>query len=108
MRLQKALLYTLFVALLFGQGVTVIHGDEHEVTIIAGTSEESLLDSTVTEAKISFSLLFNEAIEKTNERFILEVYETNEQLQSQLLAGELDAVFTNTIHYLQVKDHLNP
>ncbi|MCG8067475.1 MAG: phosphate/phosphite/phosphonate ABC transporter substrate-binding protein [Candidatus Thiodiazotropha taylori] len=108
MRLQKALLYTLFVALLCGQGVTVVHGDEHEVTIIAGTSEESLLDSTVTEAKISFSLLFNEAIEKTNERFILEVYETNEQLQSQLLAGELDAVFTNTIHYLQVKDHLNP
>ncbi|MBW9271344.1 MAG: PhnD/SsuA/transferrin family substrate-binding protein [Candidatus Thiodiazotropha sp. (ex. Lucinisca nassula)] len=108
MRVQKALLYTLFTALLSGQGVAVVHGDEHEITIIAGTSEESLLDATVTEAKISFSLLFNTAIEKTKERFRLEVYETNEQLLNQLVAGELDAVFTNTIQYLQIKDYLNP
>ncbi|MCU7807150.1 MAG: phosphate/phosphite/phosphonate ABC transporter substrate-binding protein [Candidatus Thiodiazotropha sp. (ex Semelilucina semeliformis)] len=78
------------------------------MTILAGGSIESLYDTSVTDAEIVFTLVFNEVIKKSNERFKLKIVETDQELAIDLISGELDAIFTNTLHYLKLEEHLNP
>ncbi|MCG7869476.1 MAG: phosphate/phosphite/phosphonate ABC transporter substrate-binding protein, partial [Candidatus Thiodiazotropha taylori] len=91
-----------------GLGISLAIAGDREVTIIAGLSEESLYDTSITDAKIVFSLIFNQAIQESEEQFVLEIYETDLEVERKLISGELDAVFTNTIHYLKIEEHFNP
>ncbi|MBV2120325.1 MAG: phosphate/phosphite/phosphonate ABC transporter substrate-binding protein [Candidatus Thiodiazotropha sp. (ex Ctena orbiculata)] len=109
MGLRKPATGIVLGALLWGLGVSLaIADDHHEVTIVAGLSEESLYDTSITDAKIVFSLIFNQAIQASDEQFVLEIYETDLEVERKLISGELDAVFTNTIHYLEIEEHFNP
>ena len=88
--------------------VSIATAKDSKATILAGGSAESLYDTSVTDAKIVFTLIFNEAIEKSNEQFELEIFDTDEELSQNLLSGVLDAIFTNTLHFLEIEEHLNP
>ena len=108
MGLRKPVYGIVFGALLWGLGMSLGMANDDKVTIVAGLSEESLYDTSITDAKIVFSLIFNQAIKESEEQFVLEIYDTDLEVERKLISGELDAVFTNTIHYLEIEEHLNP
>ncbi|MCG8003310.1 MAG: phosphate/phosphite/phosphonate ABC transporter substrate-binding protein [Candidatus Thiodiazotropha lotti] len=108
MGLRKPACGLVLWVLLWSLGIPLGIANDDKVTIVAGLSEESLYDTSITDAKIVFSLIFNQAIKESEEQFVLEIYKTDLEVERKLIAGELDAVFTNTIHYLEIEEYLNP
>ncbi|MCU7812492.1 MAG: phosphate/phosphite/phosphonate ABC transporter substrate-binding protein [Candidatus Thiodiazotropha sp. (ex Notomyrtea botanica)] len=81
---------------------------DEDLTILAGGSAESIYDTSITDAEIVFTLVFNEVIKNSNERFKLKIVATDQDLATNLISGQLDAIFTNTLHYLKLEEFLNP
>ncbi|MCU7853700.1 MAG: phosphate/phosphite/phosphonate ABC transporter substrate-binding protein [Candidatus Thiodiazotropha sp. (ex Monitilora ramsayi)] len=98
------LLFVRFIILLFFS--STLHADGHNIVRVGG-SAESIYDTNITDVEIMFSLLFNEMFKEDDEQFKIEIYNSDDTLERGLKQGELDAIFANTVHYLEIEELLN-
>ncbi|MCU7919496.1 MAG: PhnD/SsuA/transferrin family substrate-binding protein [Candidatus Thiodiazotropha sp. (ex Epidulcina cf. delphinae)] len=96
-----ALLLTLYSAATAG----VMNNSD---AIRVGGSAESLYNVSITDTKIVFTLFFNEVLKKAEERFTVEIFKSDRDLEQALKTGKLDAMFSNTLQYLDQEAFLNP
>ncbi|MCU7916494.1 MAG: hypothetical protein KZQ65_11540, partial [Candidatus Thiodiazotropha sp. (ex Gloverina cf. vestifex)] len=71
MKMSQSFSILLYLLLLFS--AQCLSAVDEDMTILAGGSAESLYDTSVTDAEIVFTLVFNEVIKKSNERFKLKI-----------------------------------
>ncbi|MEW8034160.1 MAG: PhnD/SsuA/transferrin family substrate-binding protein [Candidatus Thiodiazotropha endolucinida] len=81
--------------------------DNHNIMRVGG-SAESIYDSRITDVEILFTVLFNEMFKDQNEEFKIKIYDTDQALTKELAAGNLDAVFMDTVLYLDNFEYLHP
>ena len=86
----------------------MVIGSEQKVTILAGISKDTLYDISVADAKIAFTLVLNDILKESGEFVALNVFQNKLEVKKKLLKGDLDAVFTNTLQYLELEEYLNP
>ncbi|MCG8039590.1 MAG: phosphate/phosphite/phosphonate ABC transporter substrate-binding protein, partial [Candidatus Thiodiazotropha taylori] len=77
-------------------------------TILTGISKDTLYDISEADAKIAFTLVLNDILKETGEVVALDVFQNKTEVQKSLLKGDVDAVFTNTLQYLELEKYLNP
>ena len=90
------------------QELSLVIGSEQKVTILAGISKDTLYDISVADAKIAFTLVLNDILKESGEFVALNVFQNKLEVKKKLLKGDLDAVFTNTLQYLELEEYLNP
>ncbi|MBW9271342.1 MAG: phosphate/phosphite/phosphonate ABC transporter substrate-binding protein [Candidatus Thiodiazotropha sp. (ex. Lucinisca nassula)] len=83
-------------------------GGEQKVTILAGISKDTLYDISEADSKIAFALVLNDILKESGEFVALDIFQNNLEVQKRLLNGDIDAVFTNTLQYLELEEFLNP
>lgn len=88
--------------------VSSVSGAVVPKTIQVGGSLESLPNSSVTDAEIAFTLIFNEMLSEVHESFSVKIYEDNDTLVEKLQTGDIQAVFVSTLRYFQLSDMLHP
>ncbi|MET0066641.1 MAG: PhnD/SsuA/transferrin family substrate-binding protein [Candidatus Thiodiazotropha sp.] len=79
-----------------------------EPTVKVGGSVESLHESTRTDAEIMFNMLFNEMLSESREVFSIRIYDNNERLMKDYRGGELQAVFIDSVSFLEMESLVHP
>ncbi|MES9834370.1 MAG: PhnD/SsuA/transferrin family substrate-binding protein [Candidatus Thiodiazotropha sp. DIVDIV] len=107
MQLKSILKSIVSVTFILIQGLSLVNGSERNATILAGISKDTLYDISVADAKIAFTLVLNDILKESGEFVALDVFQNKLEVEKKLLKGDLDAVFTNTLQYLELEEHLN-
>ncbi|MCG7929494.1 MAG: phosphate/phosphite/phosphonate ABC transporter substrate-binding protein [Candidatus Thiodiazotropha weberae] len=107
MQLKSILKSIVRVTFILIQGLSLVNGSERNATILAGISKDTLYDISVADAKIAFALVLNDVLKESGEFVALDVFQNKLEVEKKLLKGDLDAVFTNTLQYLELEEHLN-
>ncbi|MCU7841143.1 MAG: PhnD/SsuA/transferrin family substrate-binding protein [Candidatus Thiodiazotropha sp. (ex Troendleina suluensis)] len=100
----NSIILILFLLVVFCSSSTVI-ASEHG-TIRVGGSAESIYEIKTSDVEIVFTLLFNEMFKDLDEQFAIKIYDTDADLALNVSKRNLDVVFTNTTHFLEIEDHL--
>ncbi|MES9861078.1 MAG: PhnD/SsuA/transferrin family substrate-binding protein [Candidatus Thiodiazotropha sp. LLP2] len=107
MQLKSILKSIVSLTFILIQGLSLVTGSERNATILAGVSKDTLYDMSVADAKIAFTLVLNDILKESGEFVALGVFQNKLEVEEKLLKGDLDAVFTNTLQYLELEEHLN-
>ncbi|MEJ2394704.1 MAG: PhnD/SsuA/transferrin family substrate-binding protein [Candidatus Thiodiazotropha sp.] len=76
--------------------------------IKVGGSIDALHDSSVTDAEISFKLIFNELLADTKEHFTIKIYNSTDDLIEDFKSGKLEGVFLSSLRFLELDDMVHP
>ncbi|MBV2120323.1 MAG: phosphate/phosphite/phosphonate ABC transporter substrate-binding protein [Candidatus Thiodiazotropha sp. (ex Ctena orbiculata)] len=108
MQLKSTLIILLCIAFIFMHGFSLAIGGDQKVTILTGISKDTLYDISEADAKIAFTLVLNDILKESGEVVALDVFQNKAEVQKSLLKGDVDAVFTNTLQYLELEEYLHP
>ncbi|MCG8015928.1 MAG: phosphate/phosphite/phosphonate ABC transporter substrate-binding protein [Candidatus Thiodiazotropha sp. 'RUGA'] len=108
MQLKSKLQSIVCIVFVMIQGLSLVYGGDQKATILAGVSKDTLYDISEADAKIAFTLVLNDILKESGEFVALDVFQNKLEVQKRLLKGDIDAVFTNTLQYLELEEFLNP
>ncbi|MES9860338.1 MAG: PhnD/SsuA/transferrin family substrate-binding protein [Candidatus Thiodiazotropha sp. LLP2] len=89
-------------------GTTSVAIDKKPDPIQVGGSVGSLNDRSITDAEIAFQVIFNELLSEVNESFNLKIYENQSKLFSKFKHGEIDAILTNSLNFIELHNLIHP
>ena len=75
---------------------------------LVGGSLESMHSGTVSDAEISFQLLFNEILAGLGIRFTIKIYDDDKTLLDYFDKGEVNAFFISALHFLDIEESTHP
>lgn len=69
---------------------------------------ESIHGHSITDAEISFQLIFNELLKEVNESFTLKIYKQRSTLNDLFEKGDLQVILTNSLNFLDLDSLIHP
>ena len=75
---------------------------------LVGGSLESMHSGSVSDAEISFQLLFNEILAGLDIRFTIKIYDDDLTLLEHFEKGEVKAFFISTLRFLDIEEDVHP
>lgn len=108
MQLSSRLINIACVVFIMMQVFLPATASEEKATILAGVSKDTLYDISVADAKIAFTLVLNDILQESGEVVALDVFQNKMEVHKKLIKGDIDAVFTDTLQYLEMEEILNP